>query len=287
MATKITTFTIKKVVEIWQPGSLADVKPALNSILATLHHPFNYSKDNEIQALMVAEVLSWCTAKAEHSPRAYLAFLQRLDRPYMAAKLGEEAEQISHSHVPAFTAAYASANRVGGTTVHDLTTVGTIGTHPSFAERISSNIEKGLESGAMEGLTIKDLPDIKQIMESSPSSETPNPIDQSLARIPGMNLLSVFEGIDIGEIVSAPGMGIILKDAMISMRLRDTEMVEREQMAAREKLGALEDRPVKEMLALLDFGAKSSEAKEREEAERPIEESKTRRMMNKLKIGKS
>lgn len=134
---------------------------------------------------------------------------------------------------------------------------------------------------------MEDFPGIKKTMESSPSSDTPNPIDQSLTRIPGMNLLSVFDGIDIGELVSAPGMGIILKDAVIGMRLQDTEMVEREQLAAREKLGSLEDRPVKEMLALLDFGAKKSGEKEKEQAARPTEESKARRLMQKLHIGKS
>lgn len=236
---------------------------------------------------MVAEVLDWCTAKAKQDSRAYAALLHRLDRSQMAAKLGEEAEQIAHSHVPAFTAAYTNPNRVGGTTVHDLTTIGPTGGQTSFVERISRNLEKSLESGAIKGLSIKDFPGIKEMMESSPSSDAPNPIDQSLTRIPGTNLLSVFDGIDIGEIVAAPGMGIIFKDAMISMRLQDTEMVNREQLAAREKLGSLEDKPVKEMLALLDFGAKKSEEKEKEQAERPMEESKTRRMMNKLKIGKA
>ena len=285
VATIITTFAIKKIIEIWQPGSLIDVKPALASILASLHHPFNYSKDSEVQALMVAEVLTWCTTKSQQNPQAYAAFLQRLDRPHMAAKLNEEAEKIAHSHVPAFTAAYTSPDRVGGTTVHDLTTIGTTGAHRGFIERISSNIAKSLESGAIKGLTMEDLPGIKQIMESSPSSDTPNPIDQSLIRIPGISLLSIFDDIDIGEIVSAPGMGIVLKDAVIAMRLRDTEMVEREQIAAREKLGSLQDRPVKEMLALLEFGAKGGDELEREERERPTEESKGRRLMNKLKIG--
>ncbi|KAK5941191.1 hypothetical protein PMZ80_006468 [Knufia obscura] len=287
VASKITTLTIKKIVEIWQPGSTIDPKPALSSILATLHHPFNYSKDTEIQALMVAEVLEWCTSKAKQSPQNYASFLSRLDRSHMAAKLGEEAEQIAHSHVPAFTAAYANPNRVGGTTAHDLVTIGATGAHQSFSERLSKNIEKSLKEGAIKGLSMEDFPGIKKTMESSPSSDTPNPIDQSLTRIPGMNLLSVFDGIDIGELVSAPGMGIILKDAVIGMRLQDTEMVEREQLAAREKLGSLEDRPVKEMLALLDFGAKKSGEKEKEQAARPTEESKARRLMQKLHIGKS
>lgn len=331
VATVITTFTIKKVVELWQPSSLIEVRPALSAILDSLHHPFNYSKDSEIQSLMVAEVLDWCTTKAKESPQAYGAMLKRLDRRHMAARLGEGAEQTAHSHaaastaahaspnrvsgktkddleqtaqshVPAFTAAYASPNRVGGTTVHDLVTIGSIdgptsshkrtssnerfssNVRASVNERISSNIEKALKSGAIEGMTIADLPRIKKVMEAPPSSDAPSPIDESLTLLPGKNLLACFDDIDIGEIVATPGMGIVLKDSMIAMRLRDTKMVEREQLAAREKLGALEDRPVKEMLAMLDFGAKKIEEKEKEQQNRPTEESRTRRLINKLKI---
>ena len=282
VASKITTFTIKKIAEVWQPGSLVDPRPTLTSILATLHHPFNYSKEDEIQGLMVAEVIEWCTSKSQNSPKDYATFLERLDRPHKAAKLGEEAEQIASSHIPAFTAAYASSTRIGGTTAHDLVTIGKVGPNASFITKLSNNLEKQLKSGAIKGLSMDDLPGIKQAWEASPSSDSPNPIDQGLVRIPGTNILSVFDDIDLSEIVSAPGTGIILKDAVIAMRLRDTEMVEREQIAAREKLGALEDRPVKEMLALLDIVKKDR----LEEDDRPTEESKTRRLMNKLKIGK-
>jgi len=217
-------------------------------------------------------------------------------------------QQAAHSHMPAYTAAYASPNRVGGTTVHDLVTIGPIdgptssngqssssersssnerpssNGRASVSERISSNIEKALKSGAIEGMTIADLARIKKVMEAPPSSDAPSPIDESLTLLPGKNLLACFDGVDIGEIVATPGMGIVLKDSMIAMRLRDTKMVEREQLAAREKLGALEDRPVKEMLAMLDFGARTVEEKEKEQQNRPTEESKARRLINKLKI---
>lgn len=360
MATIITTFTIKKVVELWQPSSLVEVKPALGAILDTLHHPFNYSKESEVQSLMVAEVLDWCTSKAQESPQEYRGILKRLDRSHMTARLGEAAGHTAHSHAaasaashqplsnghgtnvhnreqtghpdvlastaahespnrvgatevdnpetttgsnaPAYTAAYAMPGRVGGTTVHDLVTIGPIdvaassdeqtnsdeGTRrkgrASFNERISSNIEKLLKSGAVEGMTMGDLARIKKVMEAPPSSDAPSPIDESLTLLPGKNLLVCFEGIDIGEIVAAPGMGIVLKDSMIAMRLRDTKMVEREQLAAREKLGALEDRPIKEMLAMLDFGAKKVEQIEMEQKNRPTEPSRMKRLMNKLKI---
>lgn len=255
--------------------------------MASLHHPFNYSKDNEIQALMVAEVVSWCTSKAEESPSTYATFLEALDRPHMAAKQGEEAEQIAHSHVPAFTAAYATPGKIGGTTAHDLTTIGVTGPRASFVEKISKNIEKSLEAGEVKGMTAKDLPGLKEIMNTSPSHDTPNPIDQALTRLPGLSVLSIFEGIDMGEIVGAPGVGLILKDGVIAMRLQDTEMVKREQIEAQKRLGALEDRPTSEILDLLDFGARKHEEKKLDEAQRPVEEeSKTRKLMNKLKLGK-
>ena len=67
-------------------------------------------------------------------------------------------------------------------------------------------------------------------------------------------------------------------------------MVEREQKAAREKLGHLKDRPIKEMLALLDFGARSVDEKERAQALRPTdaedEKSKTRKLLEKLHLAK-
>lgn len=268
---------------------MVEVKPTLSAIMSTLHHPFNYSKDNEIQGLMVAEVFNWCTTKAEEDPTAYIQFLTKLDRPHMAAKQGEEAEQIAHSHVSAFTAAYATPGRIGGTTAHDLTTVGVQGPRAPFVEKISANIEKALEAGAVKGMSVKDLPGIKQIMESTPDSETPNPIDQAITRLPGLSVLSIFDGIDMGEIVSAPGVGLILKDGVIAMRLRDTEMVQREQLAAQKRLGRLEDRPTAEILELLDFGARKHEEKKMDEAQRPTEEnqSKTRRLLNKLKLGGS
>lgn len=285
VASKITTFTIQTIVELWQPGSLVDVKPALSAIMSTLHHPFNYSKDNMIQGLMVAEVMNWCTLKAEESPENYVQFLASLDRPHMAAKQGEEAEQIAHSHVSAFTAAYANPGKIGGTTAHDLTTIGVQGPRAPFVEKISANIEKALDAGAVKGMSVKDLPVIKQIMEATPDSETPNPIDQAITRLPGLSVLTIFDGIDMGEIVSAPGVGLILKDGVIAMRLRDTDMVKREQLAAQQKLGRLEDRPTSEILDLLDFGARKHEEKKMDEAQRPTEESKTRRLMNKLKLG--
>lgn len=287
MASKITTFTIKTIVELWQPGSLIDVKPAIASIMATLHHPFNYSKDSGIQGIMVAEVLNWCTTKAEHDPKNYALLLESMDRPHTAARQHEEADQIAHSHVPAFTAAYATPGRIGGTTAHDLVTIGVTGPRASFVEKVSKNIEKGLEKNKVEGMSVKDLPFIKQIMEASPDFETPNPIDQAIIRLPGMNVLDIFEGIDMGEIVTAPGMGLILKDGVIAMRLRDTDMVKREQADAQRRLGALEDRPTAEILDLLDFGARKYEEKKTMEAERPTEESKTRKLLNKLKLGSS
>lgn len=271
VAVKITTFTMKKILDLWQPGNTVDARPALNEILATLHHPGNYVKEG-IQGLMVAEVVNWCTEK---SPEVFL----QLGRDRMAKKSGEEAHQIAHSHVPAFTAAYTSPNNVGGMTAHDLTTIGVTGPHAAFTDKIIKNIENSKMK--------VDISAFRKAMESDPSSDSPNPIDSALFAVPGGSLLSVFDGIDIGEIVSVSGMGLVLKDSLITMRLQDTEMVEKEQIKARERLATLEDRPVKEMLVLLDINPKSSQQKIEEQESRPTEESKTRRLLNKLKVGGS
>lgn len=269
VAVKITTFTMQRILDLWQPGNTTDVRPALSEILATLHHPGNYSKEG-IQAFMVAEVVKWCT---EASPEVFL----QLDRAHMMQKLGEEAEQVAHSHVPTFTAAYTSSDQVGGTTVHDLTTIGVVGPHAGFTDRICKNIEKS-------GVKI-DMAEFRKTMEATPSANAPNPMDQAFTIVPGQNLLSAFDDIDIGEIVAVSGMGLVLKDSLISMRLRDSNMVEREQIKARETLATLQDRPVKAMLALLDINARSSREKEEQLNSRPTEESKMKRLMNKLKLG--
>lgn len=270
VAVKITTFTMQKILDLWQPGNLTDPRLPLAEILATLQHPGNHSKEG-IQGLMVAEVMKWCT---EAQPEVFL----RLDHAHMMQKSGEEAERAAHSHVPTFTAIHTSANQVGGMTVHDLTTVGVVGAHASFTDRIIQNVEKS-------GMKI-DVKEFRKSLEASPSSDAPNPLDNAFTTIPGQNLLSLFDGIDIGEMVAVPGMGLVLKDSLISMRLRDTNMVEKEQLMARERLATLEDRPVKEMLKLLDINPKSSQEKEELNESRPTEESKTRRLLNKLSIGK-
>lgn len=243
---------------------MVDVKPTLASILETLQHPFNYSQTSGIQSIMVAEVLNWCTRKQEENPKEFAALLQRLDKPHMAAKLGEEMDQTAHHHAQQ----NATATKVDRKPA------------PSpLASKIESNVTQQLQSGGIKGFSMDDLPMIRDLMTANPSSDAPNPIDNTLTKLPGMNIVAIFEGIDSSEILSAEGVGVILKDAVISMRLQDEEWVERSQLVAQQRLGALEDRPIKEMLRLLDFGP------EEKTSERPTEESKTRRLMDKMKIG--
>jgi hypothetical protein len=127
VAVQITTSTIKKIVELWQPNSKAAVKPVIDTILATLHHPWNYSKESDIESLMVAQVFNWSSRHGEAHDFLHKQILEGLSKSHQAAlNLGAASYFHHHHDVSSFTDAYADpANIVPvGVSADD---------HPSFS----------------------------------------------------------------------------------------------------------------------------------------------------------
>lgn len=141
-----------------------------------------------------------------------------------------------HSHVDALTAAHAP-NSIAPQTAHDLTTTQRPEVQRGLLERVSGNIEAQLEKGAIKKVGLSDLPGIKKILFAPPTGETPNPLDAGLAKIPGLSFVGAFEGVSVGEIAAADGMGETLKDAVVSLILLDEGRGVKEEEAAAGRFG--------------------------------------------------
>ena len=246
----MSTFTVDKITEVWQPGSDVDVRATLDSILDGFHHPYNFSQDSPIQNLMFTEVLNWCNAQAGVNLVAFEALLARLDRGHMSRRLGEEAE---HDHVDAMTAAHGTKTEIAPTTAHDAATLSPKEIQTAFVEKVGNNLEASISKGAIPGLGLEDVPIIKEMLLAPPTSDSPNPIDNALVRTGGIGLTSAFKGIEIHEIVAARGMGNILKDAVINMTLQDPERSGMEKQMAIARFGADNSGIQKDTARLLAF----------------------------------
>ena len=246
----MSTFTVDKITEVWQPGSDVDVRATLDSILDGFHHPYNFSQDSPIQNLMFTEVLNWCNAQAGANLVAFEALLARLDRGHMSRRLGEEAE---HDHVDAMTAAHGPKTEIAPRTAHDAATLSPKEIQAGFVEKVGNNLEASISKGAIPGLGLEDIPIIKEMLLAPPTSDSPNPIDNALVRTGGIGLTSAFKGIEIHEIVAARGMGNILKDAVINMTLQDPERSGMEKQMAIARFGADNSGIQKDTARLLAF----------------------------------
>ncbi len=264
VAVKVSEYTIRKITQVWQPGHEADVRPTLAGILDALHHPYNMSPESEVQQLMFAEVLAYLKTRSERDPEGFDAMLPRLDKAHVAAKLGEEAahthaDELTTAQAPAFeeaeTAAPDHTTAHVRTPAHTLTTLPPENVQGLFATRISDNIASSVREGIIPGLSLDDIPGLRELMSMTSSSDNPNPIDQALTKVTGVGLLPAFKDIEIHDIISAPGMGNVLKEAVITMMMRDPERMEWEEKRATERFGGLAMSPAKEAQALLDFNA--------------------------------
>jgi hypothetical protein len=258
VATTVSKYAVRKVIEIWQPGMTSDIQSTLTSILEVLHHPYNYSKDSEIQTLMFAQVFEYCSVQSKADPKRFEDIVQSLDKAHMAAKLGEQ----GHIHSRSQTNAYAPPTAIGSTHAHALTTVQPERVETTFVQRIGDNI-----------------PGIKDLLSATPSADDPNPIDQALRNTGGVGLTAAFKDIQLHEILGAAGMGNFLKDGLINMLLSDPERLEVEEKAARERLDAQDELPAKDLIALLDFDPVFKPEKEGKSAGRKVVDA-----INKLKI---
>jgi hypothetical protein len=275
VATTVSKYAVRKVIEIWQPGMTSDIQSTLTSILEVLHHPYNYSKDSEIQTLMFAQVFEYCSVQSKADPKRFEDMVQSLDKAHMAAKLGEQ----GHIHSRSQTNAYAPPTAIGSTHAHALTTVQPERVETTFVQRIGDNIESKMKNGGIPGLSLDDIPGIKDLLSATPSADDPNPIDQALRNTGGVGLTAAFKDIQLHEILGAAGMGNFLKDGLINMLLSDPERLEVEEKAARERLDAQDELPAKDLIALLDFDPVFKPEKEGKSAGRKVVDA-----INKLKI---
>ena len=228
---------------------------------------------------MFAQVFEYCSVRSKADPKRFEEFVQSLDKTHMAAKLGEQ----GHTHSHSLTNAYAPPTAIGSTHAHALTTVRPERVETTFIQRISDNIEHSMkEDGGIPGLSLDDLPGIKDLLSATPSADAPNPIDQALRSAGGgVGLTKAFKDIQLHEILGAAGMGNVLKDGLIGMLLNDPERLEVEEKAARERLGAQDGLPAQDLIKLLDFEAvfKPEEEEDRSSAGRKVLDA-----MNRLKI---
>ena len=156
VAIKITTSTIKKVIELWQPGSQAAVKPVIDTILETLHHPFNYSMESDLQSLMVAQVFNWCSKHSEANPEVHLKMLQGMDKAHQAALNLGEASHHQHAHGSGLTDAYADPTKTAAAAVPATTGTGHVAggdniSQPAYTDTQFQNSQQGFPNQSMHG----------------------------------------------------------------------------------------------------------------------------------------
>lgn len=279
VAVRISGYTTTKVIQLWQPGTTEDPRQSINEILDTFHHPFNNDPNSAIQNLMLSEVRAYVNESLLSGPVAFTSTLQSLSTSSVASRIGEHATVASgHSARPQTEHAAAGESR-------------TAEKPGGFMDRLNRNIERQIQEGAVKGIGVDDLPMIKDALRSSPSGDNPSPLDSALSKVPGISFLNTFEGITIGEIASADGMGETLKDAVVTMILLDEDrgIVEEDLAADRFGEGKKQDREqerarLREMRALLKIEKAETQQKEGQFDEKKSTTDRLKTSFGKLKL---
>ena len=288
---RISSYTTTQVIQLWQPGNNADPRPALAKILEAFHHPFNSSTDSVVQSLMFTEVSDYVNNQFMTNTAEFEKSLQSLNATAIAKRVNEHASlPYGHSHVDALTAAHAP-DSIAPQTAHDLVTSQRKEVQRGLLERMSENIEKQINGGSVKGVSMKDLPGIKQLLFAPPSGDSPSPIDSGLAKLPGMSMIGAFEGIGISEIAAADGMGNTLRDAVVSLILLDEARGEKEVEIASSRFGwgrteaeKAERKRLKELRGLLKIEKMKTEQEEGQFEEKRSAGDKLKDGFAKLKI---
>jgi hypothetical protein len=161
----------------------------------------------------------------------------------------------------------------------------------NFKQKINSNIKRQLNEGKINGVGIDDFPEIEKLLFAAPTGESPNPLDTGLSKIPGLNFLSTFQGIEMNEIVAVEGMGETLKDAVVTMVLLDEKRrMEVEEVAATrfgwgKTVKEMEDRArLRELRSLLEIKKTETGQEEGQFDEKASAGEKMKLKMEKLKL---
>jgi Heterokaryon incompatibility protein Het-C len=187
--------TTQQIVRCWDDHGI-DAENQINLILKALHHPFNANNMHIIQVHMLAAVKHWWDLKT----------------PENKVKLRECLSK---------DAAQNCTNRILVADPHALNPTDEKGP-ARFAGSNPHTEEPPLTMGEKIFNTLSDLTDkanavsdaLKNLLKPA-TSDNPNPIDRALAPI-GLAVEQIFKDISLQEIASAPNIGNIAKEVIIT-----------------------------------------------------------------------
>ena len=285
IAVRVSAHTVTAIVQLWQPSNTQDPRETIQSILEVFHHPFNSSPNSAIQSLMLDEVRVWIRESLNSDANAFESTLHSLSTSGVASRMNVHAALPGgNTHVDAATT--ATEDKPNSQNEPPPAEQG-----GSFMQKMTQNIKRQLNEGKIKGVGISDFPEIEKLLSAAPTGESPNPLDTGLSKIPGLNFLSTFQGVEISQIAAVEGMGETLKDAVVTMILLDeTRGVEEEEVAAtrfgwgktaREK----EERArLKELRSLLEITRMETGLEEGQLDEKKSTRQKMKLQMEKLKL---
>lgn len=194
VAAVVNSFATQQVVKCWDDPSL-NADQVIASILKTLHHPFNIDFENSdrLQLDMFRAATKWWTDKSSQQ-RDVLGHL--LIKSTIAA--GQHKYLISNPE--------------------EWHNFPTFGKKPAEDKSLVDTVIDNITSAVTEGgiaISQQTLTEIANVMQSLPTSQIPNTVDQALCMIPAAIPVRVlFKGVSPQVFMAAPTMGNILKDVL-------------------------------------------------------------------------
>ncbi|KAK5174172.1 uncharacterized protein LTR77_001252 [Saxophila tyrrhenica] len=265
VASKMTSYTIAKIASLWRPDATQDVRPAIDGVLSALHHPELTSRESrtEVQTAMLAEVRRYVVDRVRDDPAGFEALLVSLDREHMAARRGEH------------EAAHQSAKQSHGAEQEQSPVP------QALASRIALNLQRASDDGHVSSPAISG---IEKALRAAPSNEAPNPLDAAMAGLGGVGLKAAFQDIGTSEMAGIPGIGEVLRDAIVM-----TRMMEMEENNMLDMGGEWSKERCKELSDMMDVGKNRKQEEERAQKEGRKEENKVSALkegLMKLKLKK-
>jgi hypothetical protein len=195
VATAITNLTTQSVVQAWDNDNV-DADAIINEILKALHHPFNADPFCRVQMQMLAIVKVWWDAKPDN------------EKAKLRRQLSKEGVQNKENQIivdPSFWASQAKGPAKFEGSAPNLAAEPNKTGGDAVVAVITDIIKNGLGIGAGGPLNIPGI-----------SPGMTNPLDKLIAQA-GSDFSKAIEDarLSIPQIASAPGIGSILKDALV------------------------------------------------------------------------
>lgn len=194
VATAITNLTTQSVVQAWDNDNV-DADAIINEILKALHHPFNADPFCRVQMQMLAIVKVWWDAKPDN------------EKANLRRQLSKEGVQNKENHIfvdPSFWASQAKGPAKFEGSAPNLAAEPDKTAGDAVVDVITDIIKNGLGIGAGGLLNIPGI-----------SPGMTNPVDMLIAQVGNFSKAIEDAGFTIPQIASAPGIGSILKDALV------------------------------------------------------------------------